>query len=292
VSEEVDLFGVTPTTGCRFQKSGIGIKLGYLIKVKVSLRKAAEEVRERLSWRLFAIQRCVRSRRNCCASCRHGHWIFALSAVPGVVIAALIALLLREHSVDELSQDLNVVAHGDKPRWINLFRSRNVVLAMLAALCAMAGIFVISAMVPNYLIDHLHLDPVDGLFDAGVSYVSNESGHSNLKFDDGIAVPNLLGFKGTEDLGGSLSAVFNLVDQFSFDTGQIIQSPGALFGRTAYVGLSHDDWGSLTLGNQYDFMTDSLFFGRDDAAGYIGGLYNFRAGPFSKLALPHCVSAS
>jgi hypothetical protein len=63
VSEEVDLFGVTPTTGCRFQKSGIGIKLGYLIKVKVSLRKAAEEVRERLSWRLFAIQRCVRSRR-------------------------------------------------------------------------------------------------------------------------------------------------------------------------------------------------------------------------------------
>jgi hypothetical protein len=89
-----------------------------------------------------------------------------------------------------------------------------------------------------------------------------------------------------------LSAFFNLVDQFSFGTGQIIQGPGALFGRTAYVGLSHDDWGSLTLGNQCDFMTDSPFFDRDDAAGYIGGLYNFSAGPFSKLALPHCVSAS
>nr|WP_296650809.1 4-hydroxy-2-oxovalerate aldolase [Paraburkholderia sp.] len=35
------------------------------------------------------------------------------------------------------------------------------------------------------------------------------------------------------------------------------------------------------------YVVDSLFFGRTDAAMTVGGLYNFRAGPFQKLALPY-----
>ncbi|MGK5079813.1 porin [Janthinobacterium sp. HLX7-2] len=43
-----------------------------------------------------------------------------------------------------------------------------------------------------------------------------------------------LGFKGTEDLGGGLSAIFNLESEFLADTGA---QKGVLFDRQAYVGL-------------------------------------------------------
>ncbi|MFD1560073.1 porin [Paraburkholderia silviterrae] len=123
-----------------------------------------------------------------------------------------------------------------------------------------------------------------GMMDAGVSYVSNEGGHGNMKFDDGIYTPNLFGLRGGEDLGGGTHAVFELLDQFSMANGATIGN--GLFGRTAYVGLDNVRLGTLTLGNQYDFMPDFLFFTGDDAARDVGGLYNMRNGPFQKLALP------
>ena len=123
-----------------------------------------------------------------------------------------------------------------------------------------------------------------GLLDAGVSYVSNEGGHANLKFDDGIYTPSLFGLRGNEDLGDGTRAVFELLDQFSMANGATIGN--GLFGRSAYVGLDDARFGALTLGNQYDFMPDFLFFTGDDAARDVGGLYNLRNGPFQKLALP------
>ncbi|MFL9995636.1 porin [Paraburkholderia sediminicola] len=124
-----------------------------------------------------------------------------------------------------------------------------------------------------------------GLLDVGLTYISNQNGHSNLRTDDGINRPTLLGFRGVEDLGGGNRAVFELTTQFSIDNGNLL--PGqSLFSRTAYVGLDSDHLGRLTLGNQYDFMTDSLFFGGDDPAADAGHLYGFRAGPFRKLGIP------
>lgn len=48
-----------------------------------------------------------------------------------------------------------------------------------------------------------------GMMDVGMSYVSNEGGHSILKFDEGIYTPSLFGLCGDEDMGGGRHAVSN-----------------------------------------------------------------------------------
>lgn len=124
-----------------------------------------------------------------------------------------------------------------------------------------------------------------GAIDAGVTMVTNQKGGHNYTMDNGIAMPNLWGLRGTEDLGGGTKAIFEFIDQFNLGTGAIFPTNGAgLFGRNAYVGLSNDRYGKLTFGQQYDFMIDSLL--RFDNSIYIAGLYGFREGPFSGLGIP------
>ncbi|WP_106857665.1 porin [Caballeronia novacaledonica] len=125
-----------------------------------------------------------------------------------------------------------------------------------------------------------------GMIDSGISYVSNRAGHSAWQTDDGINGPNLWGFIGKEDIGGGTKVIFNLVNQFSLNSGAFL--PGqSLFTRNAFVGLSNDRFGTFTLGNQYDFMVDALYNSKDDPAIYTSHLYGQGAGPFQKLALPN-----
>lgn len=133
-----------------------------------------------------------------------------------------------------------------------------------------------------------------GFLDAGVTYVSNQAGHSNTLLDTGIYAPNLFGLKGTEDLGGGTRAIFMLENQFDLANGTTIPAAGSLFARQAWVGLSDTKFGDLTAGIQHDFMWESLLFGgfHDRNAGFegalqYGGFYNFRQGPFAALGIPN-----
>ena len=72
---------------------------------------------------------------------------------------------------------------------------------------------------------------------------------TTTKLTSGVEAGSRLGFKGVEDLGGGMSAVFLLENGFQADTGAMGQG-GLLFGRQAYVGLQTRS-GTITLGRQY-----------------------------------------
>ena len=89
-----------------------------------------------------------------------------------------------------------------------------------------------------------------GIVDAGLSAERGGKGGNVTKVSSGVASASRLGFKGTEDLGGGLSAVFLLESGYKADTGES-DVAGSIFNRQAYVGLSSKDAGTLTLGRQY-----------------------------------------
>ena len=96
-----------------------------------------------------------------------------------------------------------------------------------------------------------------GLIDAGITYTNNQGGHSNVQETDGAINTSRWGLRGSEDLGGGLKAIFTLENGFNVSTGALRQN-GRLFGRQAFVGLSDNQYGSVTLGRQYDSVVDYL----------------------------------
>ncbi|MGO3741936.1 MFS transporter [Kerstersia sp.] len=87
-------------------------------------------------------------------------YVFLVSALPGLLVAWGLYRVIREPARNGAKAPATPAAKAapaPTARWSDLLRSRNVVLAMLGILCAMAGIFVIGAMMPSYLMDYLHL---------------------------------------------------------------------------------------------------------------------------------------
>jgi predicted porin len=89
-----------------------------------------------------------------------------------------------------------------------------------------------------------------GVIDTGVEYLNNKGGHSFVGLNEGIWGGERFGLKGKEDLGGGTAAIFQLENGFNTDTGAE-QKSGVLFNRSAWVGLTNTDAGTLTLGRQY-----------------------------------------
>ena len=96
-----------------------------------------------------------------------------------------------------------------------------------------------------------------GLVDAGIAVERGGAAGSVTKLTSGIGGQSRLGFKGTEDLGGGLAAVFQLETGFRADDGSL-DSANTIFNRQAFIGLSSKEAGTLTLGRQYTMYYNAL----------------------------------
>lgn len=88
-----------------------------------------------------------------------------------------------------------------------------------------------------------------GVADAGLVAEYGTPAGNSTAVGSGLASGSRLGFKGTEDLGNGLSAIFVLEGGYNIDTGASGQG-GLRFGRQAFVGL-RGSFGSVTVGRQY-----------------------------------------
>ncbi|MGI4880892.1 MAG: MFS transporter [Janthinobacterium lividum] len=88
-------------------------------------------------------------------------WVFAIVGIPGLIIAALVAMTIREPLTIRARRgayrtpDLELAPA--KFQLKALFSHRNIPLSMVTLLCAMCGIFVLSAFTPVYLTTYLKL---------------------------------------------------------------------------------------------------------------------------------------
>ncbi len=113
-----------------------------------------------------------------------------------------------------------------------------------------------------------------GLVDVGVVSERGGAAGSLTKVTSGIGGQSRLGFRGTEDLGNGLSAIFQLETGFKADDGTL-DSANTIFNRQAFVGLKSKDAGQLTIGRQYTMLYLAQSQVADPfGAGYAGSIKN------------------
>jgi general bacterial porin, GBP family len=113
-----------------------------------------------------------------------------------------------------------------------------------------------------------------GIVDAGIVSERGGKAGSLTKVTSGVGSASRLGFKGTEDLGGGLSALFVLESGIKADTGES-DVAGSIANRQSFVGLKSNTMGSLTLGRQYTPYYNTLAQVADPfAAGLAGSAKN------------------
>lgn len=121
-------------------------------------------------------------------------------------------------------------------------------LIALATMSALTGVAQAQSNVTIY-----------GVVDAAVRTANhqNADGGRLRSVDNGLLQGSRLGFKGQEDLGNGLKAVFQLESGFNINNGTEGQNGGA-FSRIATVGLSDATYGTLTIGRQNSLAYDTI----------------------------------
>lgn len=126
-------------------------------------------------------------------------------------------------------------------------------LLALAALSATAGIAQAQSSVQIY-----------GIVDTGVAYSSTAAAPTAVNpratghyagIDSGLLQSSRIGFRGKEDLGGGLNAIFVLEGGLNIDNGSF-QQGGIPFGRRSVVGLEGRSFGTLQVGRRKDFTDE------------------------------------
>ncbi|MFG6490233.1 porin [Roseateles sp. BYS78W] len=88
-----------------------------------------------------------------------------------------------------------------------------------------------------------------GVIDEYANYMHSSSGTTIKSLEDGAWLRSRFGAKGVEDLGGGLSARFQVEGGFSADTGGQADS-SRFWDRQAWVGLASKDFGEVRVGRQ------------------------------------------
>lgn len=101
-----------------------------------------------------------------------------------------------------------------------------------------------------------------GRVDGGIEYlnhIADGKGGSATRWsaEGGDWGTSMLGFKGTEDLGGGTSALFDLETALQIMNGTT--GGGKLFSRRAYVGLKNETWGQLQAGRNLFIDSDGVW---------------------------------
>jgi predicted porin len=109
-----------------------------------------------------------------------------------------------------------------------------------------------------------------GAIDEGINFTNNVAGSKAYQMAGGDLLTSRWGLKGSEDLGGGLHALFDVESAFNLESGTLGYG-GRLFGYQSYVGLQSDSLGTVTLGRQYDSISDTvgLLTATGDWAGYL-----------------------
>lgn len=114
-----------------------------------------------------------------------------------------------------------------------------------------------------------------GVLDTAVVHEGGGKNGSVTKLISGVGAGSRIGFKGSEDLGGGLSALFLLENGFQADTGQMGQG-GVLFGRQIYLGLQ-GGFGTVIVGRQYTPQYMTVVMADPFGSGYVGDTKNMIA---------------
>jgi predicted MFS family arabinose efflux permease len=126
--------------------------------------------------------------------------VFWLVGIPGLLVAAVLWFVIKEPATSASS---GAGAAPARAPLSQIFQHKNVPLAMVSLLCAMTGIFVLSAVMPNYLVDYLKLTgPQMGFVTSAIGF-GGALGQLGL-----LTVSDFIGRRTTTMLSFIVAAVF------------------------------------------------------------------------------------